>query len=99
MSFYFSIQDWMLDYKLTSSELLVYGYINSFSLKNVAEKLLTCQTIAYKLRISEKTCYRSLKRLMKLKLVICLPGENKSSKYYVTAKYTSGDKQRWAEKN
>ncbi len=89
----------MLDHELTSSELLVLAYVNSFSLQNIAEKLLTIQAIAYKLRISEKTCYRSLKRLMKLKLVICFPGKNKSSKFYVTAKYTSGDHVRWADKN
>lgn len=91
----------MFDFNLTPSELNVLAFINTFSTKLHADKVLTLNSISYKLKISEKTVSRAIKHLIQLKLVHKFVTRN--STFYVSSKkqislFDEGNKL-WVEKN
>ena len=69
MSYSFSIYDWMLDYDLTRTEILILAFCNSFSFKLDCSKYLHKSNICYCLKISSRQFDRSIKKLIDLQLI------------------------------
>ncbi len=82
MSFYFSINDWMLGLKLSKSELLIYAYIKSF--ENSKLDYLTDKAICYRLNISFSNFRKSIKNLIDKKYIVKVKSDVLKITFYKT---------------